>query len=171
MAVPTNKEELLKAINIQYEKLKKELLNIPAELREIKDLEGHTKGSWMSIHDLLAYIVGWGALVLKWHYKKDRNEAIDFPETGYKWNELGKLAQKFYADYREEEFALLLKKSDEINARIQLLVTNTSNQALYEQSWYEQWTLGRMIQFNTASPYANARARIRKWKKAQTSNE
>ncbi|MFQ1064874.1 ClbS/DfsB family four-helix bundle protein [Bordetella trematum] len=25
---------------------------------------------------------------------------------------------------------------------------------------------GRMIQFNTSSPYANARVRLRKWKKA-----
>ncbi|MFX4153989.1 ClbS/DfsB family four-helix bundle protein [Aliarcobacter butzleri] len=61
-------------------------------------------------------------------------EEVDFPETGYKWNQLGKLAQKFYEDYKI--------------------------------SWHEKWTLGRMIQFNTSSPYANAKARIRKWKKS-----
>ncbi|MBN9450252.1 MAG: ClbS/DfsB family four-helix bundle protein, partial [Bosea sp.] len=27
--------------------------------------------------------------------------------------------------------------------------------------------MGRMIQFNTASPYANAQARLRKWLKAK----
>ena len=45
------------------------------------------------------------------------------------------------------------------------LIESKSNQELYEVSWYEKWTLGRMIQFNTSSPYTNARGRIRKWKK------
>ncbi|EQB9714967.1 ClbS/DfsB family four-helix bundle protein, partial [Yersinia enterocolitica] len=31
----------------------------------------------------------------------------------------------------------------------------------------EKWTMGRMIQFNTASPYANARGRLRKWLKTK----
>jgi hypothetical protein len=34
--------------------------------------------------------------------------------------------------------------------------------ALYGRGWYETWTMGRMIQFNTSSPYANARGRLRK---------
>ncbi|MNK06664.1 hypothetical protein D3C87_245630 [compost metagenome] len=77
----------------------------------------------MSINNLLAYLIGWGELVFKWNRKKDNNEPVYFPDTGYKWNEL------------------------------------------YETTWYEKWTMGRMIQFNTASPYNNARGRIRKWKK------
>lgn len=44
-------------------------------------------------------------------------------------------------------------------------IEQKSNSELYEVAWYEKWTLGRMIQFNTASPYTNARGRIRKWKK------
>ncbi|WP_207909110.1 ClbS/DfsB family four-helix bundle protein [Pedobacter sp. ok626] len=45
----------------------------------------------MSINNLLAYLIGWGELVLKWNRKKDNNEPVDFPDTGYQWNELGKL--------------------------------------------------------------------------------
>ncbi|MFD0387572.1 ClbS/DfsB family four-helix bundle protein [Tistrella bauzanensis] len=29
--------------------------------------------------------------------------------------------------------------------------------------WYKTRTLGRMIQLNTASPYRNARGRLRRW--------
>ncbi|SDK40013.1 Protein of unknown function [Pedobacter sp. ok626] len=47
--------------------------------------------SLMSINNLLAYLIGWGELVLKWNRKKDNNEPVDFPDTGYQWNELGKL--------------------------------------------------------------------------------
>ena len=49
----------------------------------------------MSIHNLVSYLVGWSSLVLKWNRKSEDKEPIDFPETGYKWNELGRLAQKF----------------------------------------------------------------------------
>lgn len=167
MAVPTTKEELLNAIHTNYQKLRKELETIPVELTEAKELEGHAKGTMMSVNNLMAYLIGWGELVLKWNRKKDNGETVDFPETGYKWNELGKLAQKFYTDYKDEDYSVLLQKLDITVDHIVILINGKSNEALYERSWYEKWTLGRMIQFNTASPYNNARGRIRKWKKSK----
>lgn len=167
MAIPTNKDELLKAIETNYEKLRNELETIPEELSEAKELEGHSKGTLMNVHNLVAYLVGWGQLVLKWNRKKENSEAVDFPETGYKWNELGKLAQKFYGDYQHCDFKSLTQELDNTVKEILKLIESKSNHELYEVSWYEKWTLGRMIQFNTASPYTNARARIRKWKKTE----
>ncbi|MBL3519020.1 ClbS/DfsB family four-helix bundle protein [Aliarcobacter lanthieri] len=164
MAVPTNKEELLIAINTNYIKLKKELNNIPIEKTNIKELEGHSKNTLMSINNLISYLIGWGELVLKWDRKRQNNQQVDFPETGYKWNQLGKLAQKFYEDYQYDDFNTLIIKLDKVVENILLLIQNKSNKELYEVNWYEKWTLGRMIQFNTSSPYTNAKARIRKWK-------
>ncbi|MFG4001232.1 ClbS/DfsB family four-helix bundle protein [Flavobacterium aquidurense] len=165
MAVPTNKEELQIAIKTNYNKLKKELSGIPVELTTITNLEGHAKDTVMSINNLISYLTGWGKLVVKWNTKKDNQEIVDFPETGYKWNELGKLAQKFYKDYEEDNFLVLCDKLDNTVHEILSLIEQKSNAELYETPWYEKWTLGRMIQFNTASPYNNARGRIRKWKK------
>ncbi len=165
MAVPANKEELILAITVNYKKLKNELITIPQELTSNKELEGHAKETFMSICDLAAYLLGWGKLVLKWNEKKSRNEPVDFPETGYKWNELGKLAQKFYSDYQDQNFNTLIENLDKTVDDILSLIKTKSNKELYEISWYEKWTLGRMIQFNTSSPYTNARGRIRKWKK------
>lgn len=56
-------------------------------------------------------------------------------------------------------------KLDKTVKQILELIDSKTNKDLYETAWYEKWTLGRMIQFNTASPYTNARGRIRKWKK------
>lgn len=165
MAVPANKQELQTAIETNYSKLKKELSTIPVELTSIPNLEGHAKNTMMSINNLVSYLIGWGELVLKWNIKKDNNEAVDFPETGYKWNELGKLAQKFYKDYEKDDFITLCDKLDNTVFTILSLIEQKSNTELYNVEWYEKWTLGRMIQFNTASPYNNARGRIRKWKK------
>lgn len=165
MAIPTNKEELKTAITFNYEKLKTELLNVPPHLAAIKELEGHAKGTKMSVNDLVSYLVGWGELVLKWNREKEKGNTVDFPETGYKWNELGKLAQKFYADYAQKESTWLLKKLDNVVGEILSLIDTKTNQQLYKVAWYDKWTLGRLIQFNTSSPHANAKGRVRKWKK------
>ncbi|HFK5507518.1 ClbS/DfsB family four-helix bundle protein [Elizabethkingia anophelis] len=165
MPVPANKEELLKAIETNYSKLKKELETISVEETAVKELDGHAKGTLMSIDNLLAYLIGWGELVLKWNKNRSENKPVDFPETGYKWNELGKLAQKFYADYQNDDFNTLIQKLDDTVKKITSLIESKNNDELYGVGWYEKWTLGRMIQFNTASPYNNARGRIRKWKK------
>ncbi len=99
MAVPPNKDQLLKAINANFDKLRRELSDIPDTMARSSSLEGHAKGTMMSVADLVAYLVGWNELVLKWLNRDTAGEPVDFPETGFKWNELGLLAQKFYRDY------------------------------------------------------------------------
>jgi len=167
MAIPKHKDELRKAIADNYQKLKAELSNIPIELTEIKELEGHAKNTRMSINDLLAYLLGWGQLVLKWHDKKNKGLEVEFPETGFKWNELGRLAQKFYQDYDQDNFTSLIEKLDQTTSDILAIIESKTNKELYETPWYDNWTLGRMIQLNTASPFKNAKDRIRKWKKTR----
>lgn len=165
MAIPKSKEELLHEIATGYSRLKEDLIDVPAKQVFLKELEGHSKGTLMSVHDLVAYLTGWGELVLKWHSRKSKGLPVDFPETGFKWNELGKLAQKFYADHEDLEYEALLKKLDKTVKQLQALVEKHSNAALYKTAWYEKYTMGRMIQLNTSSPYKNARLRLRKWKK------
>ena len=165
MSIPQNKQELIAAIEVSYAKLKADLESIPVELTNAKELEGHSKGTQMSLCNLVAYLVGWGELVLKWHQKKETGLQVDFPETGYKWNELGKLAQKFYQDYEHLDYLQLQERLDHVVETILELIENTSNTDLYEKPWYDKWTQGKMIQLNTSSPYKNARSRVRKWKR------
>ena len=171
MAIPKNKEELIFEIKNNYSKLKKDLETIPTELTKERELDGHAKETKMSISDLVAYLIGWGELVLKWNNKKENGEKVDFPETGYKWNELGKLAQKFYSDYENLDYSDLLNKLDQTVDKILKLIESNTNKELYENAWYDKWTKGKMIQFNTSSPYKNARSRVRKWKKNFKNNK
>lgn len=165
MAVPQNKDELLKAINVNFDKLRRELVDIPDSVARNKGLEGHAKGTMMSVSDLVAYLVGWNELVLKWLDRDETGQPINFPETGFKWNELGLLAQKFYRDYEAVPYQQLVERLEAAKHRIVTLIEARSNDELYGRPWYEKWTMGRMIQFNTSSPYDNARGRLRKWKK------
>jgi hypothetical protein len=166
MAVPQNKAELLAAIEKNFARLRDTLGQVPETRVTEKSLEGHAKGTVMSVADLVAYLVGWNELVLKWLDRDAAGQQADFPETGFKWNELGRLAQKFYRDYADLPYAELVGRLETAKARIVAEIEARDDAALYGKPWYEKWTMGRMIQFNTASPYDNARGRLRKWLKA-----
>lgn len=165
MTVPQNRIELLAAINGDYAKLRRELDAVDAALVVEKTLEGHAKGTRMSVHDLVAYLVGWNRLLLKWLSRRARGEAVDFPETGFGWNELGRLAGKFYADREAVPYAALLEELARAKEEIVWFVEGSDDARLYGSAWYGKWTMGRMIQFNTSSPYANARGRLRRWRR------
>lgn len=165
VSVPQNKAELLAAIEKNYVRLAADLALVGPGRTDDKTMPGHAKDSMMSVHDLVAYLVGWNRLVLKWHLLSQSGQPVDFPETGYKWNELGRLAQKFYADYQHLSFVDLLAEFARAKSDLVAVITSEDDASLYGRPWYERWTLGRMIQFNSASPYANASARLRKWRK------
>ncbi|WP_116131719.1 ClbS/DfsB family four-helix bundle protein [Tropicimonas sp. IMCC34043] len=166
MSVPASKAELLDAISKTFGKLMPDLARVPPEHARTASLEGHAAGTLMSPADLVAYLLGWNELVLKWLDRDDRGEVVEFPETGFKWNQLGLLAQKFYSDYQHLEWKHLLTRLAAANARLVETISSRPDDELYGRPWHGKWTKGRMIQFNTSSPYANARARIRKWLKA-----
>ncbi len=165
MSIPKDREELLIAIKENYSTLKKELNDIPQTLIAEKTLNGHAKGTFMNMSNLVAYLIGWGELVIKWEAKSKRGEAIDFPETNYKWTELGALAQKIYGDYEKYDYDDLLIKLDETVNRLIYLIEKYSNEKPYGIEWYKKYSFGRMIQLNSSSPYKNAKIRIRRWKK------
>lgn len=165
--VPANRDELLGAIETNFDRLITELRGVPLSLVAECSLEGHVKGTQMSVSDLVSYLVGWNELVLKWLERDASGEPVDFPETGFKWNELGRLARKFYSDYQGIPYSRMLERLEAAKARIVTIIISRSNDDLYHRPWYGKWTMGRMIQFNTSSPYDNARKRLRKWKKAR----
>lgn len=165
MSVPQNKSELLSVIDKNFSKLIHYLNAIPAELTSDKSMDGHAKGTAMSVHNLVSYLLGWNALVIKWLTSDAKGLPVDFPETGYKWNQLGILAQKFYSDYSGLTYDALITELQTKKNEIVNLINQQPDEVLYGRPWYTKWTMGRMISFNTSSPYANANGRLRKWAK------
>ncbi|NDW04549.1 ClbS/DfsB family four-helix bundle protein [Jiella pacifica] len=168
MNAPSDRDGLLKSIDLNFDKLIIELRAIPLSVVDEQSLEGHAKGTQMSVANLAAYLVGWNELVLKWLDRDAAGEPVDLPETGFRWNELGRLAQKFYHDYEDVPYPQLIERLEAAKGRIVSLIEAHSNDDLYGRPWYGKWTMGRMIQFNTSSPYANARGRLRKWLKTKS---
>ncbi|MEM9921330.1 MAG: ClbS/DfsB family four-helix bundle protein [Bacteroidota bacterium] len=167
MAIPKNKEELIEAIETTYAKLQLDLHSIQVEEAASIELEGHAKGTQMSVANLVAYLIGWGQLVLKWQRKIAASEEVVFPEEGFKWTDLGLLAQKFYKDHQGISYPDLLNQLNETVQQILEMIEEHSNEELYGSQWYKHYSMGRMIQLNTSSPYKNARTRVRKWKRSR----
>jgi hypothetical protein len=170
MSVPQTKAELLLAIDKNFNKLISYLNAIPAEMTSEHSMDGHAKGTEMSVRDLVSYLLGWNSLVVKWITSDAKGLPVDFPDTGYKWNQLGLLAQKFYSDYRELNYDSLVAELQTVKNEIVKLINERTDDILYGKAWYTKWTMGRMISFNTSSPYANANGRLRKWAKNNNIN-
>ena len=164
-SVPKNKEELQKSISVAFQKILSDYLTIPCHLTREVGVIGNVKGTEISVSDSVSYLIGWGKLVLKWYDLKSNNKFVDFPKTGYKWNELGKLAQHFHSEYHNWSYDNLIKEFTATTDRILVLVESLDNQELYGETWFEKYTLGKMIQFNTSSPMVNMRGKVRKFKK------
>ncbi|SMB46158.1 conserved hypothetical protein [Serratia proteamaculans] len=165
MGVPQTKSELLLAIDKNYNKLSGYLVSIPPESASDESMEGHAKDSVMSVCNLISYLIGWNQLVIKWITLDEVRKPVDFPETGYKWNQLGLLAQKFYRDYSDLDLGTLKNQLQDTKNEIVEFINKRSDDDLYGKAWYGKWTMGRMISFNTSSPYSNACGRLRKWAK------
>jgi len=164
-SVPQSKEELEFAISSIFSKLMADYRSIPDALSRDCEIEGNIKGTQISVCDTVAYLIGWGKLVLKWHRLKSQGQAVDFPETGYKWNQLGLLADSFHKEYKDWQYRDLLNEFELTINELLSLLASLSNYELYETAWYDKWTLGRMIQFNTSSPMKNMRSKVRRFKK------
>ncbi|GAB3617427.1 ClbS/DfsB family four-helix bundle protein [Okibacterium endophyticum] len=163
MAVPASKDDLLAAIEKTFEQLDRDLDRVPAEAARKPALEGHVKGTTMSPADLVAYLIGWNRQVLTWHHRRAAGLPDELPAPGIRWNELGLLAQRYYAEHHNDSWDSLRAQLVDAKNQIITLIQGYSDDDLYGEPWYGTWTMGRMISLNTSSPYTNARGRIRTW--------
>ncbi|HGF4962234.1 TPA: ClbS/DfsB family four-helix bundle protein, partial [Vibrio parahaemolyticus] len=69
---------------------------------------------------------------------------------------------------RDWKYSDLLVELEFTINEILLLISSLSDHELYSVAWYEQWTLGRMIQFNTSSPMKNMRTKVRRFNREFT---
>lgn len=162
-SIPSNKQELELAISSIFNKLMTDYRAIPESSCRECAIEGNVKGAQISVCDTVAYLIGWGKLVLKWYRLRSQNQPVDFPETSFKWNQLGLLAEHFQQQYQAWSYQDLLLELESTISEILALISTLTDQELYQTKWYEKWTLGRMIQFNTSSPMKNMRTKVRRF--------
>lgn len=164
MPLPTNKEDLLKKLNESYIKLDAESDGIKKGLSRKKELEGG-----ISACDILAYQIGWGNLLLGWESAEQKGLTPDMPAEGFKWNELGRLADSFYKNSNKASLLELRFDFKRTVDKIKTMIENLPNEDLFKpkrREWTgEKWPMVKWIQINTIAPYSSARTKVRRWKK------
>ncbi len=165
--IATNQTDLYHAIKQSFAKLYTDYQLVPHDLARQCGVEGNIKNTQISVCDTLAYLIGWGKLVLKWYHARRQGLSVDMPETGFKWNQLGMLALHFYHQYQTWSYQELLDEYADVIKQILQLVRSLSDDELYGDDWYQKWTLGRMIQFNTSSPLRSTRTKVRRYMRSQ----
>lgn len=168
MPIATHKADLLKELESAYARLHEEAASIPPALERCAGLEGG-----ISPCDLIAYQIGWGRLLLSWDALEARGEAVDMPAPGFKWNQLGLLANSFHQARSGHTLERLLAEFELLVGRIRRFIDTCTEDELFRigvRHWAgEKWPVAKWIQVNTIAPYKSARTKLRRWKKSAPS--
>lgn len=161
MAKPTNKPDLLLAIQKEYDQLQLSLQNIPHEVM----LEKGACDEW-SIKDILCHLMDWDGRVWLWYAQGGRGETPKMPDPAYKWNQIPQLNQMIYEAHKDRALdEVLLTFSDTCTQSMQRITAMDEDEIF--SPGYHAWTgklpLLAYIWSGTQAHYKWARDLIRKF--------
>ncbi|MCI2171143.1 ClbS/DfsB family four-helix bundle protein [Schleiferilactobacillus perolens] len=161
-----DQQALIDAIQLTLNKFIAEFSDIPENERDLR-----LAGVERTPGEMLAYNVGWTALLLDWERQEKAGLAVQTPAPDYKWNNLGGLYQEFYAQYANENLAALQRHLIDNVAAITKWLATLSNTEFFDpgqRQWANntaQWPLWKWVHINTVAPFRTFRTKIRKWKR------
>jgi hypothetical protein len=156
-----HKTALQRAIRQNFTALQADYQRLPVEICRQPLLAGNRKGLQISVCDSLAYLIGWATELQRWIQDWQQGLPLQLPAPGYQWHQLGALAEHFYAQQQNCSIAELLARYQAQISDLQQQIEQFSESQLYGSLWYRNYSLGRMIQLNTAAPMHNVRCKIR----------
>ncbi len=164
MPLPKTKKELLTKLEKAFEKLNAEFDMETSKAARSPSIEGN-----ISCCDVIAYQIGWGRLLIGWEQAELSGIKVDMPCVGYKWNQLGALAQSFYRQSSQSSLSQLQIEFNQLYQQLVVWITQLTDEDLFvpqQRLWTgERWPMVKWIQINTIAPYQSARTKIRRWKR------
>lgn len=121
--------------------------------------------------EIIAYQLGWLHLVSGWDKEEQEGRKPAMPSPNYKWNQLGALYQSFYAEYGDYSLSELREQFRRAEQQWLAWIDTFTDEELFVQGFREwtgtkpNWPLARWMHINSAAPFKNFRATLRKWKK------
>ena len=95
MPKPTTKDELLREIHLERDRLERFLLPLSPE----QMTQSGAIAEW-SVKDVLAHLAEWEGLLLVWYQAGRRGENPALPAEGYGWEQMDDLNQNIFEKYR-----------------------------------------------------------------------
>ncbi len=160
MPRPTNKAQLLSAMQQEHEALEKSLEALtPDQLTHV------SKAAAWSIKDVLAHLMAWEQMCLGWYKAGLRGGVPPLPAEGYNWAQIPALNRVIFDRYHDRPLAEVLKQYRASYRQMLKKVQSLSEEDLFTPGRYE-WTkknaLAAYFIGATSSHYAWARKEVRK---------
>jgi hypothetical protein len=165
MSRPTNKPDLLAAMQKEHAALEKLLAPLsPEQLCRHSELTGY------AIKDVLAHLFAWEQMVLGWYAAGLRGDKPALPAEGYNWAQLPALNRRIYEIYRDLPLDEILRQF-----RLSYQQTLETVQSIAEAdlftagryAWTGKNTLGAYFVSCSSSHYDWAKKEVKKCLKPQ----
>ncbi|HMB23722.1 MAG TPA: ClbS/DfsB family four-helix bundle protein [Anaerolineales bacterium] len=160
-----NKKQLLEDIETEGKALEQLL----AGLSLAQMTQPGIVGEW-SVKDVLAHLLEWQCMVLKWHTAGLQGKVIPIPAEGLNWSQIPQLNQRIYETYRDTPLADIQKEFKSLHKKTLSTIQSLSDEELFTRghyAWTRNNTLGTYFVSCTSSHYNWARTNIKKGMKAK----
>lgn len=160
MPRPTNKTDLLTAIDKEWNALEASLESLSPEQMVAPG------GEWeWSVKDILTHLIEWQQMVLTWYRAGLKGEKLEIPAPRYKWSQTPQLNQAIFEKHRNRQLDEVIIHFGASSGEILDVIQGLSNDELFtpgRYAWTQKNTLGTYFVSATSSHYLWARNEIRK---------
>jgi hypothetical protein len=122
--------------------------------------------------EMIAYQLGWMALIRRWDVDELGGKVVVTPTSGLKWNQLGELYQSFYDAYADVTLADLVEKFNVSTGEFIAWFDEFTEENVFQpggrrwaSSTPSNWPIWKWVHINTVAPFKSFRGKIRKWKR------
>jgi hypothetical protein len=146
----------------------KALEQLLSELSPQQMIQPGIVGEW-SVKDVLAHLLEWQRMVLKWYAAGVQGKVIPVPAEGLNWAQIPLLNQRIYEAYCDTPLADIQKQFRASHKKMLNTIQGLSDEELFTRgryAWTKNNTLGTYFVSCGSSHYNWARTNIKKGLKA-----
>lgn len=161
----TTKTQLLEDMETEYKALEQLLAGLSSE----RMIQPGIVGEW-SVRDVLAHLLEWQQMVLRWHAAGLKGKAVAIPAEGLSWAQIPELNQRIYEKHCARPLADIQKEFKASHKKMLSTIQGLSEEELFTRghyAWTKNNTLGTYFVSCTSSHYLWARTNLKKGLKAQ----
>jgi hypothetical protein len=137
---PTNKEDLLKAAEETFDKLKPK---ISADLTFVPEIaEAGKEAHWVrdkNTRDVLVHLYEWHVLLLNWIESNMKGKPEPFLPEPYNWKNYGEMNNEFWKKHQNTSFDDATKLLTDSHKRVIRLIESLNDKELFEKKHFN-WT-------------------------------
>lgn len=160
-----NKQVILERIATERRRLEGNLVAISHKDMLISGVVG----TW-SVKDLLAHLVEWERMFMRWYEAGLHGNRPDIPAPGYSWSEMDALNEHIFQKNKAHPLDEVLADFEDSYRQVYKLVEGIPEEDMFAVGSYDWVGNGNLVNYilaNTANHYRWAKEKVRAWLKAK----